>query len=259
MPDSPSASDLLREHINKKLDEKYDYSTKPNRTADIKEAAEKYPELKKLSSLPASHNKILKQCLKNHGIDSRTMGLNKKIVKFHSDMIPEITPQPQPSNPNQNKPPVLASKAQYQLDDKGKPVLGQDGKPILLEQRVNYNNFDAEGVGATFQALFVVLRMTIPEIEMLTDREKESLGKMWLPAFQRYLSENWQIIGIPTLATLAMIIPKVSDGRKKKKKREELEEKQEAEKDNQRRCEHCNKTFKKSEIEKHKMECSEKK
>jgi len=65
-----------------------------------------------------------------------------------------------------------------------------------------------------------MFRLAYPDLELLTEEEKDALGKMWLPAFNRYLTEKWAIIGIPFLATVGIFLPKIIAARKIKKEKE---------------------------------------
>jgi hypothetical protein len=80
--------------------------------------------------------------------------------------------------------------------------------------------FDQESVSATLNALFLMFRFSYPDLELLTKEEKESLGKVWLPAFNKYLTENWALIGVPIFATAGIFLPKLIEARKKKKIRQ---------------------------------------
>lgn len=67
-----------------------------------------------------------------------------------------------------------------------------------------------------------------PESDLLSDEEKTSLGRMWTPIFQRYFTEDYQVIGVAVIGTAGILIPKLAKGRKIKKEKEskEKEEKQ---------------------------------
>ena len=53
---------------------------------------------------------------------------------------------------------------------------------------------------------------------------------MWLPAFNRYLTEKWAIIAVPFIATVGIFLPKIIKARRLKKA-EEKEEKETKEKE----------------------------
>lgn len=263
MSANKSQADLLREWISQKLDEKYDYSSSSNCKSDIKEFCKQYKDRKYLEkSVRPNHSKILNEQLKNRGIEPASIGKKSKL-KFNSELNATITPNPVSGKVDTTKP---------EQKTETKQLIGKDGKPIQTIQAPaphNYEHFDAEGVGATFQAFVMMIRMGIPEMEGLTPEEKVSLGKMWLPAFQRYLTENWAYIGIPLLATLGLFIPKIVTARKKHKEKELSKEKnkltEKATKEEKERhankkfvCPYCRENFSEIELQNHKPNCKEK-
>jgi len=258
-----SQADLLREHISLQLDRKYDYSLTSNCTADIKSFCEQNSSRKwNLKSIRPSHTKILYQVLKNRGIDPKSLGKVTRKLRFNTDLNAKITPSPVEGKVDSTK----------STETKTKVLLDKDGKPIQTigaPPPHQYEHFDVDGVGATFQAFIMMFRVALPEMEGLTDEEKKTLGRMWLPAFQRYLSENWAYIGIPFLATMGMLLPKLVTARKKHKENEQLKEKTKlTEKanteENQRHeskkaiCPYCRKEFTELALQEHKPKCTEK-
>jgi hypothetical protein len=221
---------LLREHIQKNIDSKYDYTTATARKMDIqnfmeinKDVLEKDITLNKVRS---SHDPILKQLWKKSGnaevLERQHKGKNK--LKFNGDMNRgNIDPKPQ----------------------KGKNDESPDTKPTPqgLEQpipQVAIQAYSVEAVSATFSALFLTLKTAFPQMEDLTDDEKKALGEMWQPAFNLYLqNEKLAVIGIPILSTLGLFVPKVLDARKKgkiaKSKEEGLERQREIDLKNENR------------------------
>jgi len=224
-----SLSDLLRDHINEKIDEKYDYKQRSSITADIKSFCSKHPTRKfDESKIRPSHYKILNQCLKNKGIDPQSIGRGKPRPKFNKGLASKITAKPTDTSAAMQEKGTTGEAALVKKKIK-RIVYDKDGKPIgeaEVESFVSkdgtriyhdWEHFDEAGVSASINAFYVMIRVTYPELEALTDEEKKSLGKMWLPAFKRYLSENWAYIGIPFLATMGMVLPKVAAARRKKK------------------------------------------
>jgi len=214
--EKPSLADLLRNHINSQLQKNYDYSLATNRKQDILNFIEAYKdkltkEQLNIKTIRPSHNTALDECLQNKGIDPQSIGRKTKKPKLMGDLKATITPEPQAGQVDQTPKPKIT----------GAPV-GQVGvgevqpaQPII---------FDEKAVSATLNAFFLMFRLGYPDLELLTTEEKESLGKVWLPAFNKYMTENWAIIGIPFLATLGIFIPKIVEARKKKKIRESKEE-----------------------------------
>lgn len=212
--ESASLADTLRNWINQKLDENYDYSLASNRRMDIANFVSANPKLKttKEKARP-SFDRVLTHSLKLRGIDPRVLGRKVKAPKYYgSDLAAKITPEPQAGAVEPKKPTEQKIQA---------GVSTTAGVPTPVPQM--YANFTEEGVAASFNALFLMFRLLYPDLELLTENEKKALGTMWLPAFNRYLTEKWAIIGIPMLATMGIFLPKLITARKIKKEKEIIE------------------------------------
>lgn len=273
-----SLSDLLRDHINEKIDGKYDYKQRSSITADIKSFCEKHPTRKfDESKIRASHYKILNQCLKNKGIDPKQMGRLKQRPKFNKGLASKISAKPADTSAamqgkgEKGEAALVKKKVKRIVYDKDGKAIGEaevesfvtkDGTRIYHD----WEHFDEAGVSATLNAFYVMIRVTYPELESLTDEEKKSLGKMWLPAFKRYLSENWAYIGVPFLATMGMMLPKVAAARRLKKgetpkdKATEKASKEEKERhEDKKECTWCKKGFDSwQDLKNHKRTCNKK-
>lgn len=212
-------SDFLREWINKALDEKYDFSTISNRRKNLDSFVETYKsKFKDLdrAKVKSLYNKLLKECLKKKGVDPRAYGLEKKIPKFHqpsSTMDANITPKPQ--DVAQKKPDETAQAPNM------KGAVTADGKPTITSQIITQAEaptvFEPKDVSACFAGVWMGIKHLVPELEDLTDKEKETLGNLWVRAFNKYLSDKWLIIVIPCITTLGLLAPKISKARKLKK------------------------------------------
>lgn len=276
-----SLSDLLRDHINGKLDEKFDYSQRSNITADIKNFCEKYPNREfKEKPVRASHYKILNQCMKNKGQDPKNLGRERKKLKFNKGLASRITPKGvDPSSQAGKTGAEKSGEAKLQKRKIKKLVYDKDGKPIGEAEvevftsedgtRVyhDWEHFDEEGVSASINAFYIMIRVAYPELESLTPEEKKSLGKMWLPAFKRYLSENWAYVGVPFLATMGLMLPKIATARREhkkgepeKKKDDEKASQEEAERHDEKKiCQWCRKDFVTwQDLKTHKRTCRKK-
>jgi len=208
----PSLADLLRNHVNAQLAKNYDYSLAINRKQDIvnfieQNKASLRKDQYKVNTIRPSHNLVLDQCLKNKGIDPASIGRTKRTPKFTGDLKATITPEPQAGAVDTaKKPPVVVT------PEGG--IIVQPQPPI----------FDNESVSATLNAIFLMFRFSYPDLELLTNEEKQSLGKVWLPAFNKYLTDNWAIIGVPLFATAGIFLPKLIQARKKKHLRQSTKE-----------------------------------
>ncbi len=210
-----SLADLLRNHINGKLAENFDYSLASNRKQDILSFIEKNKvELDKkqqnINSIRPSHTRHLEECMKNKGLDPKSLGRSTRKPKFSGDLNPVITPEPQAGAVDTTKP------------TQGAPIQGQAGViqttapdgTVIVQPQIQM--FDEESVSATLSAIFLMFRFAYPDLELLTEDEKKSLGKVWLPAFNKYMTENWAIIGVPLFATAGIFLPKLVEARKRK-------------------------------------------
>jgi len=161
--------------------------------------------------------KAFKQVVKGRkNLNPSDYGIGNKIPRYVTDLDAQITPEPQPGA-------VEPKVEQTQTTTTVAPVT----TPPQIQ------NFDEKGVAASFNAIFLMLRSLYSDLELLTDDEKDSLGKMWLPAFNRHLTEKWAIIGVPFIATVGIFLPKIISARrlKKAKEKEEKETKQSQQKE----------------------------
>ena len=191
------------------MDKKYDYSLATNRKQDILNFIEANKSQlneaqRSINTVRSSFTPILDKEFESRGLNPQTMnrsvkGMSKKL-HYNSDLNANITPQQQAGvNDTSPKKPTPAEQQQQQ-------------------QQIIQPAYDEGSVSATFSALFLTFRMVVPDIELLTQEEKTALGKMWLPAFNLYMSnEKWAVIGIPIMATLGIFLPKLLEGRKKGK------------------------------------------
>jgi len=217
-----SLADLLRNHINGKLESKFDYSNASNRKADIQNFIESNKAVLdknqiKVTAIRPSHTRILDECLKNKGIDPSSLGRITKKPKFTGDLNAVITPEPQAGVADSTK--DQKPKDGKQIQEGGTQVqVGQDGQII---QPI----FTKESVSATFAGLFLMLRLNYPDLELLTDAEKNSLGELWLNFFNKYLDSKYAEVMIPLFATAGIFIPKINKARKIKKEKEGTKDK----------------------------------
>jgi len=215
----PVLAELCHSWITDKIKSKYDFSTATSRTKDIQNFMQ--TNKNKISSNQFNLKNIrdsymiqLKRVLKNMDIDPNSIGLkSKKKLKYNAGINATITPDPQ------------AGKTDTSPDKKNMINTGVPDPANPQVQLQVPEIFDESAVSAVFSALFLTFRLAVPDMELLTDSEKESLGKIWKPAFNMYFSnEKWAMLGIPTIATLGIALPKILEGRKKGKIRKSKEE-----------------------------------
>lgn len=218
-----SLADLCRVWIKAKIQNKYDYSNATNRKQDIQNFITAHKgkltqtQLKNNKTILDSFMPILQTELGNAGIDPKSLGLRvSKKIKYNPKINAKVTPDPQAgktdSSPTSKTP----------VPQGGVPVVvSPDGSPVIQVPEV----FSKEAVSAVFSALFITFRLAVPDMELLTQEEKNTLGEMWKAAFNLYFShEKWAVIGIPLIATMGIFIPKVTEGRKKGRIRKSKEE-----------------------------------
>lgn len=120
----------------------------------------------------------------------------------------------------------------------------------------DYIIFNEEDVAACCNAFWLMFKANYPDLELLTESEKASLGRLWLPFFKKYLSENWKIIGIPFFATTGLLLPKLAKARKIKSEKKEKEKTKD--KVGKLTCKYCDQIFSSSELKKHEESCTKK-
>jgi len=214
-----SLAELCNIWISEKVKAKFDYSSATARQLDIQNFMKAHksqiaPEQFKTKTIRDSFMPQLKKVFDKFDLDPKTIGLTgKKKLKYNAGLNATVTPDPQVGKVDSS--PDKPKQLQTGVPDPNNP----DQTLVVPEV------FDEKAVSAVFSALFLTFRMAVPDMELLTDEEKETLGKIWKPAFNIYFSnEKWAVIGIPTLATLGIAMPKILAGRKKGKIRKSKEE-----------------------------------
>jgi len=204
MKGKKSLADLLRNHIREQLAQNYDYSLASNRKADIEIFIQRnsmnLDKKQTAITMRPSHDRILDEQLKNKGIDPKSLGRVSKKPRFNSDLKPTITPEPQAGVVDTSPKPKA-----------GDPVQQGGLVPVVPE------TFDTKAVSASINSLYLMLRTVYPDLELLSDEEKDSLGALWKSAFNKYLTDSFAEIIIPLMATFGIFAPKILEARKKKK------------------------------------------
>lgn len=242
-----SLSELLRDYVKELLVAKTDLSTTEKRSQAVTIFLEKYSDRKfKRASARTSFERILLTEGKKEGKSSEDFGKQtkaKQTPKFR--MTPDMESEISGSN---------QSLEHLKKVPSGQPVLKEGETKTEVSSIV----FEPEDVSAAIAAFWLMIKIMYPELELLTDQEKASLGRLWLPAFQKYLSENWKVIIIPLLSTMGIMFPKIKKARDKKKDKKvnkELQKTRDEEKPKQLTCPYCNKLFDRKLIEDHKEKC----
>ena len=123
-----------------------------------------------------------------------------------SDMKATIKPKPQSFAFEKSPVDVVNEEVQQQ----------QKLQPIQAQPQIKNEHIDPVAVESTFEGLWTLLKIKWP-LEKLTKEERESLGRIWLPLFRKYLSENWVYIGLPILAAIGIFGKHIIKARRTKK------------------------------------------
>jgi len=203
-------SDKLRIHISGKLAQNFDYTDQANRKKDINEFIETHnsqnPNNKIIyGNVKTSYKRILDTQLRNKGLDPKILGRKTKKNIYPQDMKARISPKPQAGNA-ENKPVTTKD---------GKPII-QTGQPVVLQPEV----FDEKAVSASINGMWLVVKAGLPDLELLTEPEKDSLGALFKPMFNRYLANDKALMIVPFIAAAGIFLPKIVKARKTKKDRD---------------------------------------
>ena len=262
-------AEKLREEIDQSLQSGVDLTVASNRTTFLKEFMEKYkkdfPDMK-ISSLRPSFNREL-----DKKVPREKSKIPTRKPKFNEKMASEISSkstQEKPSGLKDEKKDKDSKTGEQGTTGKVAPKTGPDGKPLPQTDTgvppVKYDHWTTRGIGALFQSFLLPLKAVWPEMPSLTDEEKEALGEMWLPGFQRYGDEKLQFLVFPALGTMGILVPKMAQGRKlhkeaedkkEQKKKTEKATKEEEERVNKLSCRFCNELFDSAHIKQHEATC----
>lgn len=206
-----SISELSREHIRKQFENGYDYTIKSNRINDKKAIVESLGLDKKKGEDIYVHQyrKVVKQL----GLNMEDY-VDTRIRLPRSNLKATITAKPQGPLFEPKSDPVEKIKQEITLEQ---PEIQQLQQKIQVELKNEHiTSGTIEGI---LEAIWSILKIRWP-LDQLTKDEKESLSKMWLPGFKKYLSENWAYIGIPFLSTLGIFLSKTVKARELRKEKD---------------------------------------
>lgn len=196
-----SKSEILREWINKQLDNNYDYASKENRSQDFLEFINSHKEFDIKADKPLYHA-ILKKEITRKGLDLRAFGLTPQRPDFpESDMVGANIPIPAIIR----RKPLNEPKLEENMDD------------IVPAQTQEPTNFSVNSVGLTMKMMINFLKLKYPFLESLTKEEQEALGEVWLPIFKRYLEKSWAMWGVAVFSTMSIMSTKIKDAKDKAK------------------------------------------
>jgi len=205
-----SISELIRDHIHNQFDNDYDYTIKSNIINDKSAIIESFRLDKKKGEDLYVHqfHKVVKQ----RRLDIKKF-ISTRIRLPKSDLKATIKPVPQYFYSEPEPDPVEQIKQKITLEQ---PEIQQLQQKIQVE--LKNEHLTPKSIEGVVESIWSVLKIKWP-LEQLTNEEKDSLSKMWLPSFKKYLNENWAYIGIPFLSTLGIFGPKIAKARKLKKEK----------------------------------------
>ena len=180
-----SQADLLREFVEKKFAENYDFSKSSYKKNAIKEFVDEHPELKTNATKIGKHfGKILKEVADQKGKAPEQVGLkrprvNPAMAQAASDMNATIEGVPQSAQANLVGAPAPDTNMQSQQQQAIPGGQMQGPQPYVNP------NMTVESVGALVQGGMAGIKSILPELELLTDEEKNAAGQILLPPMQR--------------------------------------------------------------------------
>lgn len=221
-----SQNEKLREHIAKKVEEKYDYTLTQNRKQDLEE----YCTIQKADAKKVryAHRLMLKEVLESYGINPISTGYGKRLRnQYWKKKNEEFQSQYQ-----EPKKPTIQTEASGQN-------LILENPPITQEQEQDYQElktqveeikkiyaFTDESMKQFWDGIWVILKLKWKLMDDLTEEENTQLARMWRPGFQKWIPESVVLIWIPSIITIGILGKKILTARdiRKRKQLEKLEE-----------------------------------
>jgi len=211
-----SNSELIRKHIDNQFEKGYDFTSKYSRKIDRIAIVESLGlDTEKGYDL---YNHQFKKILKQRKLDVTNYLETRFRRPQFSDINATIKPEPQGSLIEEN--PIEKIKNEINREEQYTHI--QNNTTEIQKQLIN-EHIDVESIQGVLEAFWLLLKIKWPELDQLTKEEKQSLSQMWLPAFRKYLTENWLYIGLPFISTIGIFTKHIKEARDKKKKREEKE------------------------------------
>jgi hypothetical protein len=223
MPEKIGKGERIRKAIENNWDEyKNSFTTEEGRNNFFKEFCEaqddKIFDYKEDRSL---FNKQLKKIMRKKGYKPKSFGLESNVPYSFDDMITDAAERrldDENTSGDVQESPTLAVKKGPRT--KKFININEDAKsnePVLTITEPDWSYFTPEMVGELINGFWMLLRIRWPILEELTEEERESLGRLWIPAAKKYLPEWWIVIGWPSLYTLALVVSRILDARRKQK------------------------------------------
>ena len=245
-----SKSDVLREWIDKKLDDKYNYMLDSKVKQDFEDFCKTHPQ--SICSYQL-HGKIIDERLVARGLDPRTYGRKKRkkrLPSANTDLSSDITPEPVPetsTDPNKPNQPKIKSS-----------TTGDSTIPEITQDEFN-EVFTDESTGEFFGGFWLMSRAFAPKMPTLDEARKQSIGKMARPIFNKYFRGNSAVL-IIAATILTMYLGDIAKARNAQKKEDETKkaEQEEHGRSNKLSCKYCKEEFSSSELPVHERKCPKK-
>jgi len=193
-------------------DRDYDFSSKSNR----KKARQGFIDTYKLDQKKASDlwNHAFPKFLRKNKLKKEDYLETRFRIPQDSDLKAVIKPVPQELIFEKHPVEIVSEEIQQK----------QSSQPVQEQPQIRNEHIESAAVEAAFEGLWTIPKLWWP-LESLTKEEKEALGRMWLPAFRKYLSEHLAYIGLPLLATTGIFGKHIKEARDKKKEKDAEQEK----------------------------------
>jgi len=252
-----SQNTQIAEFLSELFKQNYNFSSQKSRSDALTNYCKKYKIIDK-KKVRSAFYPALNKMLEESGIPPQTFGLKKtKPLSVNSDLIPHIHPEPVPDTTKPKGNAGMISNT-GQASEITQPRLSPDGRLLTDEMYV----ITTRHVGAFFAALYLVLKLKWKFLEDLSEEDKTALAEMWLPAFQRYLSDKMKLIVLPVIGTIGLMAPKIQKAKqlaKKEKPDEKIPDKKVDEKLSKYVqgvvCAKCRGLFPASVIQEHSLHC----
>jgi len=206
-------SEQIRQHIETKFDD-HDYTSKENRKADLEEfCLQNNLESEKIRTL---YQKVFKKIIKDKKLNSNDygIGIKNKIPLIGSDM--QATIEAKPQSPTLVGAPQIAGQSPITEGILQSQLPNLQQSPVLIPFQ-----YHPTSVQATCDAFYNFIKAVFaPLAEDLTEKEKEALGLMWTPVFQKHFADGNKVIAVATMSTAGIFITKLAKGRRLKKEKE---------------------------------------
>ncbi len=176
-------------------------------------------------------NKQLKKVMHEKGYKPKSFGLETNVPYSFDDMITDAAERrihDENKSGEIQETPTMVIKKDPQIKGKKFIDINEDAKPnepVLTITEPDWLYLTPEIVGEMINGFWLLLKIKWPILEDLTEEEKESIGRLWIPAAKKYLPEWWFVIGWPTLYTVALLVSRILDARRKQKEREKRKQK----------------------------------